>query len=117
MHAWKLLPEPERLTELYFTDHTKLPTTYTPSEMQTVTFTVHNLEYRTTTYHYSITQASEDGSQTQELASGDFTLQQDKYQKASAPITLADFGPRSKVAVTLTNTKESISYWLTKGGA
>lgn len=115
MHSWKLLPEPERLTELYFTKPNTLPTSYTSGQAQTVSFTVHNLEYQTTGYRYQITEQSQDSSQRQTLASGSFTLRQNDYNHATVNISTVDFGPRVKVDVELVNVHESIDYWVTKG--
>jgi hypothetical protein len=115
MHAWKLLPEPERLTELYFTDHTKLPNLYYINATQTVSFTVHNLEYQNTAYTYKIVQQSEDGKTQQPLGSGGFTLPQNGYQKTVAVVAPIGLGSRSKISVLL-STNESISYWVTEGG-
>ena len=114
MHAWKLLPEPERLTELYFTDHTKLPTSYVPGQTQTVRFTVHNLEYRTTTYHYVITESCPGCAASQTLTRGIFTLGQNQYKKDSVVITLKDVGTRAKVTVSLQGQNESIDYWVNR---
>jgi Protein of unknown function (DUF1616) len=114
LHAWKVLPEPERLTELYFSDHAHLPGYYIPGDAQNVAFTVHNLEYRTTSYKYTITQQSRDGSQTQELGSGNFTIKEGQYQKTTVSITLADLGTDTKVVVKLND--ESIHYIMTKVG-
>jgi hypothetical protein len=111
---WKLLPRPEKLTELYFTDHTKLPSSYAPGQQQPVNFTVHNLEYATTNYKYTIIQTSEDGSKSQTLSTGSFTIAESQYKNTSLPVTLADLGPRSKITVTL-STQEAISYWVNKG--
>jgi uncharacterized membrane protein len=117
LHAWKLLPEPERLTELYFTQPNRLPTTYTPGQTQTVSFTVHNLEYRTTDYRYRIIETGQTTHQTQTLASGSFTLSQSAYERPTVRIIIADLGPRAKVGVVLINVNESIDYLLTRSGA
>jgi len=117
MRAWKLLPEPEKLTELYFTRPNNLPTKYTPGQTQTVSFTTHNLEYQTVDYHYQITEQSQTTNQSQTLASGSFTLPQDIYHTTSVSIPTADLGPRVKVEVDLTNVNESIDYLLQRSGA
>jgi len=116
LNAWKLLPQPERLTELYFTAPNNLPTTYVPGQSQTVSFTVHNLEYRTATYNYVITEASLDNTTSQILAHGTFTLAQDQFKKEQLNITLTDIGHRIKVKVDLQGRNESIGYLLLKEG-
>jgi hypothetical protein len=112
LRDWKLLPEPERLTELYFTAPNNLPNSYSPGESQTVNFTVHNLEYQTTAYHYLIIEQSQDGSQSQTLAGGSFTLAQNQYDRPSVKIFLPNLGSRVKVEIELTNVHESIDYWV-----
>jgi len=117
MHRWKLLPEPERLTELYFTNPNKLPKTYTPGQPQEVSFTVHNLEYRSMNYRYQITQSSQDGQQSQVMNTGAFSLGHDLYHTAAVNIPTVNLGDNVKVEVKLINTNESIDYLLKKEGA
>ncbi|HUA13293.1 MAG TPA: DUF1616 domain-containing protein [Candidatus Sulfotelmatobacter sp.] len=117
MRKWKLLPEPEKLTELYFTHPNNLPSTYTPGEQQTVKFTTHNLEYATTRYNYVITETNVATNQSQALASGSFLLRQNTYQSESVNISTVDLGQQVKIAVNLTNVKESIDYLLARSGA
>jgi uncharacterized membrane protein len=114
MRSWKLLPEPERLTELYFTHPNNLPSTYMPGQVQTVSFTVHNLEYRTTNYHYIITEINQSNNQVQTLASSSFVLPQGGYKKEAVNISTVDLGSHVKVEVDLENVKESVGYWLNK---
>ncbi|HEX9153502.1 MAG TPA: DUF1616 domain-containing protein [Candidatus Saccharimonadales bacterium] len=128
LYSWKLIPRPERLTELYFTEHTKLPTTYAPAQQQTVKFTTHNLEYRKTTYKYVISQEGQDGKVKQQLAAGGFTLEHDKAKTTEAPIQLTDLGSRSRIVISLSydgiafgqdlpsEQTQSIYYWTTKEG-
>lgn len=116
LSGWKLLPEPEKLTELYFTQPNSLPKTYVPGQAQTVGFTVHNLEYQTTTYHYDIIESSLDNNQTQTLTTGSFTLNQNGYKQTSVNISTADLGQRAKVEVELVNQNESIDYLLDRSG-
>lgn len=111
LNAWKLLPQPERLTELYFTKPNALPTKYISGQPQTVSFTVHNLEYSTMTYHYQIIEKNQNGSQYKTLYGGAFTLRPNIYQSETLKITPVDFGNRVKVAVKLLNINESIDYW------
>jgi uncharacterized membrane protein len=117
MHAWKLLPEPERLTELYFTHPNSLASSYTPGQAQTVNFTVHNLEYRTTTYQYQIVELQQGGTQATTLATGSFTLSQNAYKHQSEIVHSTDLGQNVKVEVRLVNVHESIDYLLNRSGA
>lgn len=112
LNAWKLLPEPERLTELYFTAPNNLPNSYVPGQVQNVRFTVHNIEYQTETYPYKIVEQSQDGSQTQELESGSFTLKQDQYQGQNVGVTPIDLGKRVEITIELPTVNETISYWV-----
>jgi hypothetical protein len=117
LHSWKLLPEPERLTELYFTHPNTLPSSYTTGQAQTVSFTVHNLEYQTIDYRYVIIETNQDGSQSQTLANSSFMLPQNGYKKAAVNISTTDMGPHAKVEVELVNVNESIDYLLERNGA
>jgi uncharacterized membrane protein len=117
MRSWKLLPEPEKLTELYFTHPNNLPTKYMPGQQQAVSFTVHNLEYQTTGYQYKIIETSQAGDQAVTLASGSFSLQQNQYKSPTVSITTADLGQNVKVEVELVNQHESIDYLLERTGA
>jgi hypothetical protein len=118
LNSWKLLPQPERLTELYYENNAKLPTTYTPGSMQQFSFTVHNLEYRTTTYSFQTIEQSGDGTQSHLLASGSFSLAQNKYKTIPAPIYPIDLGTRVEIITSLhisgdTN-NETIHYYVTR---
>jgi hypothetical protein len=117
MRDWKLLPEPERLTELYFTQPNSLPKQYAPGQTQTVRFTTHNLEYQTTAYQYHIVETSQANNQSQTLASGSFTLPQNAYKQETVNISTVDLGQHVKVEVNLMNVNESIDYLLGKVGA
>jgi uncharacterized membrane protein len=115
LHAWKVLPEPERLTELYFTHPNNLPTTYTPNQSQTVSFTVHNLEYRTTDYKYEIIESNNNLANPNILTSNNFILKQNEYRKLNVNIHTLDLGQRVNLKVELVNVNESVDYWLKRG--
>jgi uncharacterized membrane protein len=117
LNAWKLLPEPERLTELYFTHPNNLPSTYTPGQDQTVSFTAHNIEYRTVTYSYKINESSQNAAHTKLLSSGSFTLQQNQYKTIALPVVPANLGARIKVTAALPTVNESVDYWVNRSGA
>lgn len=116
MHAWKLLPQPEKLTELYFNNPNSLPTTYSPNETQNVDFTVHNLEYQTIKYTYTINESAKVGQTGTILKTGTFTLNQNQYQKESDIISILPISNRVNISINLTSQNEDIDYWLTKSG-
>jgi hypothetical protein len=78
---------------------------------QTVSFTVHNLEYRTTDYHYQIVEYSNDGSQSKQLASGSYVLRQNATEQPNVPVLPVNLGSRVQIVVELTNVNESVDYW------
>lgn len=124
LRDWHLLPEPQRLTELYFTDHTTLPKTLTADARQTATFTVHNLEHQPTTYHYKLIATAESGTE-QVLGDGTFTLDHNDTHLGSADFVVPPFEPRMSIRVDLyyqgvkpgNNAQgiqtQSINYWVT----
>jgi hypothetical protein len=116
LNAWKLLPQPERYTELYFTDHQQLPTTYRPGQAQDVKFTVHNLEHQSVSYRYAIVASGGEGSAPppDTLASGTFVLRHGEHKSISQPAASGDLGKRVKISVELKNQNHTIHYWLTK---
>jgi uncharacterized membrane protein len=118
LDSWKLLPQPEKLTELYFTNPNNLPTTYSPGQQQDVQFTIHNIEYKTEHYTYQIIENNQAGTDPVTLTNnGSFTLNQNQYGKISNPVTLANLGTRVKVEVKLLNVNESINYWESEGSS
>src|SRR3989344_5879352 len=70
-----LLPEPERLTALYFEDHLNLPKRVEKGKGYPFRFTIHNLEYQNVTYPYEIS-AIEAGSKSP-FATGSGSLKHD----------------------------------------
>jgi len=114
LNSWKLLPEPEKLTELYFVHPNSLPATYTPGKSQMISFTLHNLEYQTMTYRYQIIEESQDGSNATILDTNAFTINQGQYRTVSYPATLVDAGQDAKIVVSIPTVNESIDYALTR---
>lgn len=126
LHQWQVLPRPEQLTELYFEDHQKLPTTYHLESPEAVKFTTHNLEHQQVSYAYKLYAVSEDNKTRIELTSGSFTLAHNQRYIVSVAPAIPDLGQRVRVLVELqingvksptgdiTDYKQSIHYWVTK---
>ena len=124
MDEWQLLPRPERVTELYFTDYRDTPRS---GLAQTVAFTVHNIEHRTTTYRYKIVIQEEADNKERLMAEGSFTLAHDHSLVTTKNITPTASGKRSSMKVNLeyegivrgtrapTDQKQSIHYWFNDG--
>jgi hypothetical protein len=110
LHSWHLLPEPERLTELYFTAPNSLSTTYVAGTPQTVSFTVHNLEAQDMTYRYAVIETGDDATKSADLATGSFALTPSSYNTLNLTVTPMDMGPHATITVKLLNTNEVIEY-------
>lgn len=125
LNAWKLLPQPERLSELYYENHTELPTSYAPGKPQTYSFTVHNLEGRNVDYSYTVTQQSQDGETTLTLAEGSFVVADNAWHTQNVTVTPQDAGARSQIITNLripssgnqsAFSNQSIHFWVKKEG-
>jgi len=117
LNAWKLLPEPEKLTELYFDNSSNLPTTYTPGQNQIFSFTFHNIEYVTVDYHYVVIEMNQTTGQSQTLTTGFDKLVQNQFKTVNVDTTLIDLGPRVEIVVSLPNVNESIDYWVNRSSS
>jgi hypothetical protein len=102
--------QPERFTELYFTDPTNLPSTATPGQDIPVKFVMHNMEYQSMTYTYCvrITGGSDDTCPAQYH----ITLQQNETQAITANVVVPAGTGRSEVNVDLLSKHQSIHFWL-----
>lgn len=119
------MPRPERLSELYFANYRALPIAAYAGATQRLSFTVHNLEQNTTTYHYKVLALSADSSKQQTLAEGSFTLAQDGFQTTRQTIIVPALDKRTAVRVDLAYTgiafgqdspslqTQSIQHWMT----
>lgn len=125
MDAWQLLPRPQRLTELYFSDLHKIPSSADRGTKQDVAFTLHNLEHATTTYNYKIVAVTSDNRNAQVLDTGDIRLDNNQAASTKRTVTIPPFDDSSAgIRVDLEyqglafgNTtpsleKQSIQYWI-----
>ncbi len=110
MHRHKLLPQPERFTELYLEDHLNLPKTYDPRGRNDFAFTVHNLEHEPMTYEYAVHAESTESARI--IDTGSFTLEHDTYKTIREQIATSDAQLRTKVSISLENIDQSIHFWV-----
>ena len=102
LNSWQVLPRPERLTELYFTNYKDLPQNLKARTPQVVRFTVHNLEHQTTTYNYEIVATTDTTTASQKLATGSFTIENDKTKSTASTITIPPLGEHMAIRVNVT---------------
>ncbi len=114
VYQWQLFQQPERLSELYFTDHTKLPTTYQPGTAYPLAFTVRNLENKTTTYTYEVLQQAENSPGTTLLKTDAFELASGDSHTETVAINYIDAGQRSRIIIHLTSQNQTIQYWVSR---
>lgn len=109
LKEWKVVPLPEPLTELYFEDHLTLPSRVVSGDPISFRFTIHNVEYRTVSYFYTI---DLEGETTREVKRGTSLLEHDK--SATIPIDLEDvpITTRSAIVVNLPEQDQRIHFWV-----
>ncbi|CAN5239721.1 hypothetical protein BH09PAT2_BH09PAT2_01370 [soil metagenome] len=112
MNKYKLLPQPERLTELYLEDHTHLPTTYKRGPNNRFKFTIHNLEHEQFTYDYVVSAVSTESARI--IDKGTFTLEHDGYKTIQERISTPEAVQRTKINISLENKDQSIHFWVDK---
>ncbi|HSX01971.1 MAG TPA: hypothetical protein VLI05_01510 [Candidatus Saccharimonadia bacterium] len=124
LNDWRLLPRPERLTELYFTDHDRLPAAATAGTIQRLSFTVHNLEGRATAYHYQLVVTSADSHSRRQVGGGTLVVGAGQSLVANDTLMLPWLDRRMAIMVELdyqesgpsgrasTSQTQSIDYWV-----
>jgi len=120
---WKLVPESQTFTELYFDNSLALPKTAVPGQPISFSFSIHNVEGVTTSYPYAVYFLYPDGTQFS-FTSGSVTL----ADNASTSITVshtfaaatagagasstASSSIQGSVVVSLTQLNQSIDFLL-----
>jgi hypothetical protein len=104
--------QPERYTELYFSNPAKLPTDIPHSDMLPVGFTVHNVEARNTSYIYEVSLLTPTGQTlVQKQQNLNLKSLDSKTLVTQLPIP-AEYRGRGEVQVTLRNLNQSIHFWV-----
>jgi hypothetical protein len=112
-NEWQLFKTPEKVAELYFTDHTRLPAKYVPGEVSSFSFTVVDTASSTTAdYRYEVIQENAANTTREVLKSGTLTLSGNQPHTEKVTIRYTDGGPRSKIVVRLPDQSQSIHYWV-----
>lgn len=109
---WKLLPQPEAYTELYFNNSQELPSVPTTQSIS-FSFHLHNVEGATVTYPYDVVAYGANGVATV-VKNGSVTLGNGIYTDVPVTFVLpkADQTGRTEVLVILPIQNQTIDFWL-----
>ncbi len=126
LHAWRLIPQSERFSELYFTHHDDLPMFALPDSEQRIDFTIRNVERQTTEYRYRILARAADSAGNRVLTEGVQRLAAGAEAEVTRSVTLPPLGKRVALEVQIEYgsrgmfgqdaphmATQSIHYWVT----
>lgn len=105
-----LVPKPEKLTELYFSNNASLPDTATRNQTISFAFVIHNLE--TTDYQYVYSVSVNANGMSHIVDSGNVLVKNNQYYVKSERFNLMNAPGRQEVVVELTNKQQSIDFWI-----
>lgn len=103
--------QPERYTELYFSDPTALPSNVVHGTRLPVGFMVHNVEARTTAYTAQVSLVTTAGKTLNENKQS-FALPANASESFTSDVTVPDDLGRAEVQVLLPSLKQSIHFWV-----
>ncbi|HEV7454449.1 MAG TPA: hypothetical protein VGO07_04275 [Candidatus Saccharimonadales bacterium] len=117
LRSWKMLPQAEQFSEIYFTNPNTLPHTYTPGQQQAVSFTVSN--HYTAAQNYSYIIFADTPAGVVSLGEGVFEAAPNTAHRIDNTVNLADLGPRIRITIVIKNgnDQQSITYWTTRKSA
>lgn len=109
LDSWKLIPRPERFTELYFNNHTNLPKQISEGETISFSFVIHNLEGKSWQYPYSVFFISQDGQITN-IEEATVTLSDGEYKTIEESYTSALADNNGEIFVELQQPKQELHF-------
>jgi len=112
MQNLKLIPQPERFTELYFDNYLSLPKNTVAGKPIAFIFTIHNLEGVTTTYPYAVYLDEATGTRII-FESGLITLADGESRNITVSFPALTSNLTGKVTVNLTTLNQPIDFLLT----
>jgi hypothetical protein len=105
-----LIPKPETMTELYFNNNAKLPSSAPENRVISFTFVIHNLEMTNYQYAYEIT-VNTNGTR-HIIDSGNILVKNNQYYIKNEQFKLANASEKQEVVVELLNKQQSIDFWI-----
>lgn len=109
--SWKLVPTPERYTELAFDQHLALPSVVPTTKPVAFGFRVTNHEGGAKAYSYVVAWQAP-GSSARTVATGSVTLADGASQSVSESFVLPKGVSMAEVTVTLPEQQESVHFWM-----
>ena len=110
LSSQKLIPTPDRYTELYFNHNVNLPTTLTADPIS-FSFSIHNVEGSRTVYPYTIVAKPVTGT-ARTLSTSSVTLASNAVATISKKLTLPQTNTDVEILVLLPNQQQEIHLWL-----
>jgi hypothetical protein len=99
----------EPLTELYFNNHTSLPTELKPNETVGFSFTINNLEYKLMSYDYII--SAEYNNKSVQLGESAVSLANNQSTAIPIAFSINENFTRAKIVVTI-KYNQTIHFWV-----
>jgi hypothetical protein len=112
LDEWKLIPRPERFTELYLENHSAIPQTVVPGQTVPFSFTVRNLEGEAMEYPYEIYALAENDTERRIVARGNLWLEHDGVKVVESAYSFPIDQKRVTVFVELTDLHQQIHFIL-----
>jgi hypothetical protein len=109
LNEWKLIPQKERFTELYFENHLNLPKYIIADRKMDFSFTIHNLEGQKMNYPYTVYFLSDEGRITG-IISSKATSSDAEYKTIPITYTLNTLAQSGAIYVELTQKKQDIHF-------
>ena len=110
LNSLNLIPQPEKLTELYFNDNANLPNSVKENQVINFAFVIHNLE--TADYQYDYVVSVNANGKRHIVDSGNVWIKDNKYFVKNEQFMLLNSQSRQEVVVELTNKQQSIDFWI-----
>lgn len=105
-----LVPKPEKMTELFFSDPANLPGSATNNQTINFAFVIHNLE--TADYRYVYEVSVNANSTKQIVDSGEVLVKDNQYYVKNEQFNLMNSPGPQEVVVELINLHQSIDFWI-----
>ncbi len=109
LNEWKLIPQPEHFTELYFDNASALPTLTSKGVEASFSFTIHNVEGATTAYPYRVYFEYPSGYRVA-FTAGTVLLADNASTTITVSHTFRSTDEVGKVVVMLTSLNQSIDF-------